>query len=75
MTIAVGTSHFRSRWAAYRYYTPYGFTSRAVDNKIRDGEIHISTPDVDPAAGEYVHWDTDGRAVIIKPNPKGEHAE
>lgn len=46
MSIRTGTSHFKSREAAMRYYAPYGFTdvARAVDCKLADGEIHIGPP-------------------------------
>ncbi len=42
--MTVGTSHFKSRAAAIRYYKPYGNDEASVDQKITEGEIHIGSP-------------------------------
>lgn len=43
-----GTAYFVSLPAACRYYLPYGFSPRDVDEKIKAGEIHIGQPEVKP---------------------------
>lgn len=52
--IRTGTSHFKSREAAMRYYKPYGYIdlARAVDRKLADGEIHIGPPALKPDGSE-----------------------
>lgn len=44
--IKTGTSHFKSREAAMRYYRDYGYKDlgHAVDRKLADGEIHLGPP-------------------------------
>ena len=40
----IGTSHFRSRSAAVRYYARQGENAAAVDRKLKAGEIHLGKP-------------------------------
>ncbi len=44
----VGTSYFKSKAAAIRYYRPYGFDRAAVEQKLAEGEIHIGVPPTKP---------------------------
>lgn len=62
--ITVGTSHFKSRNAARRYYEPYGYDAAAVDRKIADGEIHLGPPILKP--GESLSLIDDGTRYAIK---------
>lgn len=63
MTIT-GTSHFVSREAAIRYYTPYEYpiAAEAVDAKIAGDEIHIGKPAL--KAGERLLIIDGGRYAI-----------
>jgi hypothetical protein len=46
VTQRYGTSHFISREAAEKYYTPYGYddVKKTVERKLAEGEIHIGEP-------------------------------
>jgi len=46
--ITTGTSYFKDLYAAFRYYTPYGYDDRDVMCKIQNGEIHIGKPEIKP---------------------------
>lgn len=65
--IRTGTSHFKSREAAMRYYRDYGYTDLAgvVDRKLADGEIHIGPPTLKPDGSErFVLIDNGTRYAI-----------
>lgn len=57
-----GTSHFRDKRAALRYYRAYGNDSAEVERKLAEGEIFLGPPTntpagsrvrIDPAEGRY----------------------
>ena len=60
-----GTSHFVSKDAAVRYYRPYGYneTSRIVEHKLKDGEIHIGEPELKNGETCYLNAD-EGRYFV-----------
>ncbi len=39
-----GTSHFVSLQTAVRYYKDYGYGLNDVQQKVKDGEIHLGPP-------------------------------
>ena len=59
----IGTAHFTSRIAAYKYYAVYGYNHNDVNKKINDSEIFIGKPIVNE--NEKIHIDDDGRYFII----------
>lgn len=65
----IGTSHFRSVGHAERYYSGYGYddVTRAVRQKLDDGEIHLGPAPLKP--GDAGYWDVDGRYHIDDGRP------
>lgn len=63
-----GTSHFESKQAAVKYYSPYHYADvvDAVDRKIAEGEIHIGAPTVKPGEHLYLNH-REGRYFIEDP--------
>jgi hypothetical protein len=61
----VGTCHFVNRPAALRYYTDYRYDNvvRAVDRKLREGEIHLGPPEV--KKGERLFVNDEGRYCVV----------
>jgi len=43
-----GTSYFKDLYAAFRYYAQYGYDDRDVMSKIKECEIHIGRPKINP---------------------------
>jgi hypothetical protein len=62
MTIT-GTSHFDMLRDAVRYYRVYGFNRVEVEQKIKDGEIHLGPPKINE--GERYRLDIDNRYIVI----------
>lgn len=64
--IRTGTSRFKSREAAMRYYRDYDYTEvDAVDQKLARGEIHIGPPTLKPDGSErFVLIDNGTRYAI-----------
>ena len=68
-TITVGTAHFISKAAAYRYYGGQGFSRFDVDNKLSEGEIFVGRPLINH--GERVLIDrSEGRFFVESPLKK-----
>jgi hypothetical protein len=44
--LCTGTSHFKSREAAMRYYKLYGWGAAEVDYALERGDIHIGPPEL-----------------------------
>lgn len=72
-----GTSHFVSHSAAVRYYRDYeGSTAearKAVDRKLREGEIHIGKPVLKP--GQRLSMIDSGTRYAIHENPSRKKIE
>jgi hypothetical protein len=64
MSIQVGTSHFVSIPAAFKYYKEYGYSEMDVRDKVIAKEITIGQPEI--IFGESLKVDTNGRYMIIK---------
>lgn len=71
-TITTGTCHFRSRYAAIRYYEKQGLDVNDVVDKIARREISYREPELKP--GQRLKVDEDGRYHIEEevelPTPK-----
>ena len=60
----IGTAHFFSFLHAVKYYSPYGFDSQDVQEKIDRGEIFVGAP---VAAAGTVELDVhEGRYMIAR---------
>ena len=59
----IGTCHFVSIEAAYRFYG-YGFTKKEVDQKLIDGEIAIGWPKL--KEGQYMFVDQREQRYFIQ---------
>ena len=57
-----GTSHFRSKFAAIRYYETFGYEREDVMRKLAEGEIAIGPPALKP--GETLRFMEGGRYAI-----------
>ena len=63
-----GTNYFVSHFAAYKYYKDYGCDKEEVRRKIRDREIIIGFPPVQP--GENIVIIDDGTRYAIQRDDK-----
>ena len=59
----VGTSYFKTLYAAYEYYDSQCIDIEEVDRKIDQGEIHIGKPEV-PDGAKLLLDRSEGRYII-----------
>jgi len=43
-TLTFGTPYFLDKKSINKYYRPYGFDKKAIEQKLSSGEIHIGKP-------------------------------
>ena len=61
--LTCGTSHFKTKQHAVKYYAMYNENALDVDGKIKRGEIHIGRPKL--KLGQTLMIDEDGRYLIM----------